>query len=319
MYCMSSITFADVEAAAQRIAPHAHRTPVLTSRSIDAMTGCRIAFKCENFQRVGAFKFRGACNAVWSLDDDAAARGVVTHSSGNHGAAVALAAKTRGIAAHVVVPEGSNAAKLAGIKAFGAQLYVCAPTLAARDEMAEQIARDTGAALIHPFTNPQVIAGQGTAARELLMDVPDLDTIVAPIGGGGLIGGTSIASRAIKPGIRLFGAEPEGASDAFESMRAGERRVCIEPNTISDGLRATIGEINFDLLREFNVDVLTVSDAETIAAMRLMWERLKIIVEPSSAVGLAAILRHRDRFAGSRVGVIVTGGNVDLDRLPWKT
>jgi threonine dehydratase len=314
---MSSITFADIEAAAQRIAPHAHRTPVLTSHSIDAMAGCRIAFKCENFQRVGAFKFRGACNAVWSLDDDVAARGVVTHSSGNHGAAVALAAKTRGIAAHVVVPEGSNAAKLAGIKAFGAHLYVCAPTLAARDEMAEQIARDIGATLIHPFTNPQVIAGQGTAARELLTDVPNLDAILAPVGGGGLIGGTSIASRAIKPDIRLFGAEPEGASDAFESLRAGERRIGIEPQTISDGLRATIGEINFELLREFDVDVLTVSDAETTAAMRLMWERLKIIVEPSSAVGLAAILRHRDRFAGSHVGVIVTGGNVDLDQLPW--
>ncbi|HEX4479965.1 MAG TPA: pyridoxal-phosphate dependent enzyme [Rudaea sp.] len=316
---MSSITFADVEAAAARIAPHAHRTPVLASHSIDDAAGCRIVFKCENFQRVGAFKFRGACNAVWSLDDAVAKRGVVTHSSGNHGAAVALAAKTRGIPAHVVVPGGSNAAKVAGIKVFGAKLYFCAPTLAARDEMAERIARETGATLIHPFTHPHVIAGQGTAARELLEEVPDLDAIVTPIGGGGLIGGTSIVARGIKPGIRLFGAEPEGASDAFESLRAGERRVDLEPKTISDGLRATIGAINFDLLREFGVEVVMASDAETVAAMRLMWERLKIIVEPSSAVALAAILRNRDRFAGLHVGVIVTGGNVDLDQLPWKT
>ncbi len=316
---MHLITFADVEAAAVRIAPHAHRTPVLTSHSIDDAAGCRIVFKCENFQRVGAFKFRGACNAVWSLNDDIAKRGVVTHSSGNHGAAVALAAKTRGIPAHVVVPEGSNAAKLAGITAFGAELYVCAPTLAARDEMAERIARETGATLIHPFTHPHVIAGQGTAARELLEDVPELDAIVTPIGGGGLIGGTAIAARGIKSHIRLFGAEPDGASDAFESQRAGERRVDIEPKTMCDGLRATIGPINFDLLREFGVEVLIASDAETIAAMRLMWERLKIVVEPSSAVALAAIMRNRDRFVGSHVGVIVTGGNVDLDRLPWKT
>ena len=316
---MTAITFADVEAAAARIAPFAQRTPVLQAHSIDETAGCRILFKCENFQRVGAFKFRGACNAVWSLGDEAAARGVVTHSSGNHGAAVALAAKTRGIAAHVVVPEGVNAAKLAGIRAYGANIYFCAPTLAARDEMAGRIARETGAAMIHPFTDPRVIAGQGTAARELLAEVPDLDVLVTPVGGGGLIGGTSIAARAIEPGIRLFAAEPEGAADAAESMRAGERRVDIEPHTISDGLRATIGAINFDLLREFGVEVLTVSDAETTAAMRLMWERLKIIVEPSSAVPLAAILRHRDRFAGARVGVVVTGGNVDLDDLPWKS
>jgi len=316
---MTPITYADVEAAAERIAPYAQRTPALASHSIDAAAGCRIVFKCENFQHVGAFKFRGACNAVWSLTDEVAQRGVVTHSSGNHGAAVALAARTRGIPAHVVVPEGSNPAKLAGIKAFGATLYVCGPTLADRDEMAADVARKTGATMVHPFTNPHVIAGQGTAARELLAEEPELDTLVTPIGGGGLIGGTSIAARAIKPDIRLFGAEPEGASDAFQSLRAGERRVDMTPQTISDGLRATIGAINFDLLRHYGVEVLTVTDAETTSAMRLMWERLKIVVEPSSAVGLAAILRNPDRFAGSRVGVIVTGGNVDLDHLPWQS
>jgi threonine dehydratase len=313
------ITFADIERAAVRIADFAHRTPVLSSSSIDAIAGCRIAFKCENFQRVGAFKFRGACNAVWSLTDEVARRGVVTHSSGNHGAAVALAARTRGIPAHVVIPEGSVAAKIAGIKAFGATIYVCAPTLAARDEMAERIARETGATLIHPFANPLVIAGQGTAARELLEDISDLDAIVAPIGGGGLIGGTAIAARAMRPGIRVFGAEPEGAADAYESLRRGTRDVNIVPHTICDGLRATIGEINFDLLRENDVTVLPASDDEIVAAMRLIWERMKIVVEPSSAVVLAAILRHRERFANQRVGVIVTGGNVDLDRLPWMT
>ena len=312
-----SITFADIERAAHRIADFAHRTPVMSSSSIDDSAGCKIAFKCENFQRVGAFKFRGACNAVWSLSDDVANRGVVTHSSGNHGAALALAARTRGIPAHVVIPEGAVAIKVANIKAFGATVHFCAPTLAARDEMADRIARDAGATLVHPFTDPRVIAGQGTAACELIHDEKNLDAIIAPIGGGGLIGGTAIAARAMRPDIRLFAAEPEGAADAYRSTRDGVRNVDIAPNTISDGLRATIGEINFDLLREHRVEVLTVSDAETIAAMRLMWERLKIIVEPSSAVPLAAVLRYRDRFAGSRVGLIVTGGNVDLDRLPW--
>jgi threonine dehydratase len=315
----AAITFADIELAARRIADFAHRTPVLSSSSIDDIAGCKIAFKCENFQRVGAFKFRGACNAVWSLSDDVAKRGVVTHSSGNHGAALALAARTRGIPAHVVIPEGAVAIKVSNIKAFGATVHVCAPTLAARDEMADRIARETGATLVHPFTDPRVIAGQGTAARELLDDVKNLDVIIAPVGGGGLIGGTAIAARAMRPDIQLFAGEPEGAADAYQSLRRGVRDVNIEPNTISDGLRATIGEINFDLLRENNVEVLPVSDAETIGAMRLMWERLKIVVEPSSAVPLAAILRHRDRFAGKRVGLIVTGGNVDLDHLPWIT
>ncbi|MEP6485373.1 MAG: pyridoxal-phosphate dependent enzyme [Rudaea sp.] len=312
-----AVTFSDIEKAAERIAPFAHRTPVLTASSIDDIAGCRIAFKCENLQRVGAFKFRGACNAVWALSDDVAARGVVTHSSGNHGAALALAARTRGIPAHVVVPEGAVAAKIAGIRAFGATVHVCAPTLAARDAMSERVARETGATLVHPFADPLVIAGQGTAARELLEEIPDLDVLIAPIGGGGLIGGTAIAARAMRPAIRLFAAEPEGAADAYESLLAGSRRTDIVPDTICDGLRAAIGVINFDLLREYSVEVLPVADGETVAAMRWMWERLKQIVEPSSAVALAAILRYRERFAGMRVGLIVTGGNVDLDHLPW--
>lgn len=312
-----SIAFADIEAAATRIAPHAHATPVLRSASIDALAGCALHFKCENFQRVGAFKFRGACNAVWALPDAVAVRGVVTHSSGNHGAALALAAQTRGIPAHVVVPQGAVAAKVAAIRAFGASVHECAPTLAARDALAARIERDSGATLIHPYTNEHVIAGQGTAALELLRACGDLDALIAPIGGGGLIGGCAIATRAVQPRTRLFAAEPEGAADAFESLRRGARVTDIMPDTICDGLRAGIGAINFELLRAHGVTVLTVSDAQTVAAMRLVFERLKIVIEASSAVALAAILRHREHFADRRVGAILTGGNVDLDRLPW--
>jgi len=316
-FMLPSVVYADIERAATRIAPYAQRTPVLHASSLDELAGCRLLFKCENLQRVGAFKFRGACNAVWSLSDEAAARGVVTHSSGNHGAALALAAKTRGIAAHVVVPQGAVAAKLTGIAAYGAALHTCAPTLAARDEMAAQIARETGATLVHPFTDARVIAGQGTAAREFIEEVRTLDVLIAPIGGGGLIGGSAIAAQALLPDIRLFAAEPEGAADAYESLQRGQRVTDIEPDTVCDGLRATVGEVNFRLLQEYAVEVLPVSDAETLAAMRLIWERLKIIVEPSSSIVLAAILRHREHFAGLRVGAILSGGNVDLGNLPW--
>ena len=296
----ATITPDDIERAAVRIAPYAHVTPVLRSASLDALAGCSLAFKCENFQRVGAFKFRGASNAVWSLSDEVAARGVVTHSSGNHGAALALAAKLRGVPAHVVVPEGAVAAKVAAIRAYGAIVHTCAPTLEARDAGTARLVRETGAALVHPFVDPAVIAGQGTAARELIREVGTLDALIAPIGGGGLMGGSAIAAKALAPQIQLFAAEPEGAADASESLRRGERVTDIVPDTVCDGLRAAIGPINFALLREYAVQVLLVSDDETIAAMRLVWERLKIVVEPSSAVALAAILRHRERFAGQR-------------------
>ena len=312
-----TVTFADIERAAERIAPHAHVTPVLNSRSLDELYGAQLLFKCENFQRVGAFKFRGACNAVWSLADEVAARGVVTHSSGNHGAALALAAQTRGIPAHVVVPEGAVATKVAAIARYGATVHVCAPTLEARDAMAAEIQRRTGASMIHPYTDELVIAGQGTAARELIREAGSLDALIAPIGGGGLIGGSSIATRALLPNAALYAGEPEGAAEAHASLDRGARVTELVPETISDGLRATLGEINFGLLRDNKVEVLLVDDAETIAAMRLVWERLKIVIEPSSAVPLAAILRHRARFGGRRVGIILSGGNVDLDKLPW--
>jgi len=312
-----TVTFADIERAAARIAAHAHVTPVLRSHSLDELAGCELHFKCENFQRVGAFKFRGACNAVWSLADDVAARGVVTHSSGNHGAALALAAQTRGIPAHVVVPQGAVATKVAAIARYGASVHECAPTLEARDAMAAQIQRDTGATLIHPYTDERVIAGQGTAARELIREVGTLDVVCAPIGGGGLIGGSAIAARAMLPDVELLAAEPEGAAEAHASLAHGARLTDRVPETIADGLRATLGAVNFELLRAYRVEVVLADDAAIVAAMRLIWERLKIVVEPSSAVTLAALLRIRERLAGKRVGVVLSGGNVDLDHLPW--
>lgn len=310
-------SFSDVLAAAARIAPYAHRTPVLRSRSLDELTGATLHFKCENLQRVGAFKFRGACNAVFALDQATAARGVVTHSSGNHGAALALAAKVRGIPAHVVVPEGAVASKLAAIEAYGAVIHRCAPTLAAREATAARVQADTGATLVHPYTDPFVIAGQGTATLELLAEAGPLDALVTPVGGGGLIGGSAIAAHGTRPGLAVFGAEPEGAADAYESLRRGQRVTDIVPDTICDGLRGTIGEENFAILRAEAVQVLRVSDAETVAAMRLAWGRLKQVIEPSCATVLAAVLRYPEHFAGKRVGLILSGGNVDLDALPW--
>ena len=307
--------FSDVLAAAARIAPHAHVTPVLHSRSLDTLTGAQLHFKCENFQRVGAFKFRGACNAVWSLDAAEAARGVLTHSSGNHGAALALAARTRGIAAQVVVPEGAVPAKLAAIRSYGASVHVCAPTMAARDAMAAQLALQTGARLVHPFTDPQVIAGQGTAALELLRQTGPLDLLLTPVGGGGLAAGTALVLAGVAAHTQQIAVEPEGAADTFESLQRGERVTDLVPDTICDGLRGTVGVINLALLRRHRVEVLLVSDAQTLAAMRLLWERLKILVEPSSATVFAAVLRYPERFAGRRVGLIISGGNADLDAL----
>lgn len=309
--------FAAIEAAAARIAPHAHRTPVLRSRTLDALAGAELYFKCENLQRAGAFKFRGACNAVWSLDDEAAARGVVTHSSGNHGAALALAARTRGVPAHVVVPEGAVRSKLEAIEAYGATLHRCAPTLAAREATAEAVRARTGANFVHPYTDPRVIAGQGTAALELLRDVGALDALVVPVGGGGLAGGSAIAAHALAPGLAMYGAEPAGAADAHESLRSGERVTALVPHTLCDGLRGLLGAVNLRLLQQHSVTVITCDDAATVAAMRLLWQRLKLVVEPSSAIVLAAVLAAPERFAGRRVGLLLSGGNVDLDALPW--
>jgi len=306
----------DVLAAAARIAAHACVTPVLRSRTLDALTGATVVFKAEHLQRSGAFKFRGACNAVWALTEAQARRGVVTHSSGNHGAALALAARTRGIACHVVVPEGAVAAKLANIGRHGATLWRCDASIAARETMCAQVQAETGATLVHPYTDPCVIAGQGTAALELLQASDGLDMMVVPVGGGGLAAGTRLALQVANPAVELLLAEPLGAADTARSLAAGERRIDFTPDTVCDGLRGTLGAPNFALLHGA-AEVITVADDATIAAMRLIWQVLKQVVEPSSAIALAAILAEPARFAGKRVGVVLSGGNVDLDALPW--
>lgn len=303
--------------AAARIAPHAILTPVLRSAALDAMVGAQLYFKCENLQRGGAFKFRGACNAVWSLTDEQAAHGVVTHSSGNHGNALAMAAATRGIAAHVVVPEGAVRAKLEAIEQAGAILHRCAPTIAAREAMAAEVQRATGANLVHPYADTRVMAGQGTLVLELLQQSSGLDAIITPVGGGGLSAGCSIAAHGIDPALAMYGAEPAGADDAAQSLARGARIDHFVPDTLCDGLRTLIGESNLDALREHRVEVITVSDEESIAAMRQLWQTLKLVVEVSSATVFAAVLKQRERFAGRRVGLVLTGGNVDIDALPW--
>ncbi len=309
---------AQVLAAAARIAPYATLTPVLHARALDALAGCRIAFKAEHLQRGGAFKFRGACNAVWSLDQADAPRGVVTHSSGNHGAALALAARGRGIPCHVVVPDGAVAAKLANIQRHGATLWRCEATQAAREATCAEVQAATGAMLVHPYADPAVIAGQGTAALELIGSEGPLDVVVVPVGGGGLAAGTALALAGALPGCDLVLAEPAGAADTARSLDAGRRQVDFVPDTVCDGLRGALGEPNFALLQAHAAQVVVVEDAATIAAMRLLWQVLKQTVEPSSAIALAAILAQPARFAGKRVGVILSGGNVDLDALPWR-
>jgi len=309
--------FEDILAAAARIAPYAHVTPVLQSSSINELVDAELFFKCENFQRAGAFKFRGACNAVWNLDEQAASNGVVTHSSGNHGAALALAAKTRHIPAYIVVPNGANPAKLKAIEQAGGKITFCDNTMKGRDDAADKIRQQTGAAMVHPYTNVDVIAGQGTAALECLQQTPTLDFMIAPVGGGGLISGTAIAVAGKSKTCRTIGAEPSGAADAYESLQANMRITDIVSNTICDGLRATVGEINLHIMQERRVEIFTVPDQDTIEAMRLIWERLKILVEPSCATVLAAIIKNKMQFTGKKIGLIITGGNVDLDSLPW--
>lgn len=315
----------DVLAAAARIAGHAHLTPVLRARTLDDAAGCTLHFKAEHLQRAGAFKFRGACNAVWSLDAEAARRGVITHSSGNHGAALALSAASRGISCHVVVPDGAVATKLAAIASYGAVLHRCAPTLAARETLCEQLRLQTDATLVHPYANADVIAGQGTAALELLQAAGPLDVLVVPVGGGGLAAGTALAIAQASPETRLILAEPRGADDTLRSLAAGARVNDLVPDTVCDGLRGLLGLPNFEILHRHRsadgtpVEVIAVDDAHTVAAMRRMAVHTKQVVEPSSAIALAAVLANRARFAGLRVGIVLSGGNVDPDRLPWQS
>ncbi len=309
---------AAIRAAHARIAPYVHRTPVFTCATLDEVVGARLFWKCENFQKVGAFKARGACNAVFSLAEAAAARGVVTHSSGNHGAALAYAAQRRGIPAFVVMPENAAKVKQANVARFGATIRLCAPTQAAREQACADVARETGATLIHPYDDVRVIAGQGTAAVELLDAIPDLDVVIAPIGGGGLLSGTAIAAAAMKPGITICGAEPKGADDAARGFISGKVEPLPHPATIADGLRATLSARTLHAIRSHVAAVGTAGEDEIVRAMRMTWERMKVIIEPSSAVPLACLLEGTLAVSGKRVGIIVSGGNVDLDRLPWQ-
>jgi threonine dehydratase len=309
---------AAIRAAHARIAPHVHRTPVLTCAAIDAEAGAALFFKCESFQRIGAFKARGACNAVFSLADDEATRGVVTHSSGNHGAALAYAARRRGIAAWVVMPDNAPKVKQENVRRFGATIRFCAPNVAARETACAEIQRETGATLIHPFDDARVIAGQGTAALELLEQAPGLDAIVAPCGGGGLLSGTAIAATGSRPGIAVYGAEPINAGDAAASFASGRVEPLPPTQTIADGLRTTLSPRTLGAIRAHVAAFGTCSEDAIVRAMRVTWERMKIVIEPSAAVPLACLIERSIDLAGRRVGVIVSGGNVDLDRLPWQ-
>lgn len=307
----------EINAAAARIAPWAHRTPVMTSRAIDEIAGCTLYFKCENLQKVGAFKFRGASNAVLSLSEEEAARGVATHSSGNHAQALALAARMRGIPSFIVMPSNAPAIKKAAVAGYGARIVECEPTLAARESTLDAVVRETGAAFVHPYNDRRVITGQATAAKELIEDVADLDILMTPVGGGGLLSGSALSAFHLSPGIAVIAAEPEGADDAARSFRAGYIIPSEHPRTIADGLLTSLGDRTFAIIRRHVRDIVTVSDDAIIRAMRLVWERMKIIIEPSAAVPLAAVLERRLESDGKRIGIILSGGNLDLDRLPW--
>jgi threonine dehydratase len=310
---MDEPTFADVVHARERIAPWAHRTPVLTSSSIDRLAGASVLFKAEPFQRTGSFKFRGATNAVLSLSGVERARGVVTHSSGNHAQALALAARLAGVHATIVMPEDALPAKRRATEGYGATVVPCAPTLAAREETAARVLRETGGTLVHPHDDTRVIAGQGTAAVELIEEAGPFDLLLAPVGGGGLLSGTAIAAAALLPSARVIGCEPAGADDAYRSLRSGVRVTEHAPRTVADGLRTTLGEIGFHVIRRLVSDIVLVSEEEILEAMRLVWERMKVVIEPSAAVAVAPLLNGSLSVGGRRVGVILSGGNVDLD------
>jgi len=306
-------------AAHERIQPHIHRTLVLTSERLNeaspAVAG--LFFKCENFQKIGAFKARGGTNAVFALNEPTARHGVATHSSGNHGAAVARAAKLRGIPAHIVMPSNSAKVKVRAVESYGAHIVFCEPTEAAREATCAEAINKTGATLIHSFENQHVMAGQGTAAVELLEDVPEIDLVMCPVGGGGLLAGTAVAAKSMRPKIKVIAVEPANADDAAQSFHAGRRLVTEKKFTIADGLRTNIGEPNFAIVQRYVDGIVAVSEEAIVASMRTIWETMKIIVEPSAAVPYAAILEGAVDIKGQRVGIILTGGNVDLDALPW--
>lgn len=308
------VSKAQIEQAHERIKPYIHRTPVLTCAAIDAIAGCYIFFKCENFQKVGAFKARGAMNAALSLTPEDLKKGFATHSSGNHAQAIARAAIILNTPSFIVMPRTAPLIKKKGVEGYGGKIFECEPTLEARETMLSQVIENTGATEIHPFNNYDVIAGQATAAKELIEEINGLDVIMAPVGGGGLLSGTALSAHYFSPGTIVIGAEPAGADDAYRSMKSGKIEAS-QANTVADGLLTNLCEKTFSIIREQVKEILTVSDEEIIAAMRLVWERMKIIVEPSCAVPLAALMKNKEKFAGKRIGIILSGGNVDLDKI----
>lgn len=307
----------DIRDAAERIKPYATRTAVLTSSYLDELTGAKLYFKCENFQKAGAFKFRGACNSVLKLSKDQRSKGVATHSSGNHGQALALAAKIQNIPAHIVVPATAAKVKIEAIKYYGGNMTFCAPTLEDREKTLNKVIAETGAIEVHPYDNWDTIEGQGTAALELLQEEPHLDVLITPVGGGGLIGGSAITSKEINPSIKVFGAEPEGADDAKRSLEAGKLIPSENPRTICDGLLTSLGEMNWKIIQDKVDNIFTVSDEEIVNAMKLIFERMKIIVEANCATVLAAVLKYPRDFQNKKVGLIITGGNINIHNLPF--
>jgi len=314
---MNLPSLSDIQSAHSRIKPFIHQTPVLTSQQLNRIFGCELFFKCENFQKVGAFKFRGATNAILSLNEDQKQRGVVTHSSGNHAAALSLAASMNGVKAFIVMPETAPEVKKNAVKGYGAEITFCKPTLQAREETAQKIIDRTGATLVHPYDNFNVICGQGTASLELLNEVPDLQIVAAPIGGGGLMSGTSTAIKSINDKIKVIGAEPLNASDARESFRTGRIIPSINPVTIADGLLTSLSELTFTIIRKNVDDIFTAREETIIECMLLVWERMKIVIEPSSATVLAIVKENPEFFRGKKTGLIISGGNVDFRKLPF--
>jgi threonine dehydratase len=312
-----AVRFEDIVQASQRISPYAHRTPIMTCEELNHRCDAELFFKCENFQKVGAFKFRGACNAVLSLTDEEAEKGVVTHSSGNHGQALALAARLRSIPAFIVIPENAPQIKKDAVLGYGADVTYCPPTLEARESYSQAIMEKTGAAMIHPYNDPRVIAGQGTAAMELIEDVPGFDIVLTPVGGGGLLSGTALAVKALSPDTRVIAGEPSGADDAYRSIKDGHILPSENPTTIADGLLTSLGSLTFPIIRELVDEIVLVDEPSIVSAMRLVWERMKIVIEPSSAVPLAVLLDKKIPIEGQKIGVILSGGNVDLGHLPF--
>jgi threonine dehydratase len=309
------ITKQHIEEAHERIKPFIHKTPVLTSKTLDQVSGARIFFKCENFQKIGAFKIRGGMNSVLSLPEEKRKKGIATHSSGNHAQAIAFAAREVGTKAFIVMPDNSPQVKVDAVKGYGAEIFFCEPNQQAREKLLQEVVGKTGAEFIHPYNNYDVITGQATCAKELIEEIPSLDLIITPVGGGGLLSGSLLSAHYFSPSTIVYAGEPEGAADAILSIRNGKIEKAPFVKTIADGLLTTLGDKTFAIISKYVKDILTVSDEEIIAAMRLVYERMKIVVEPSGVVPLAAVLKNRDIFSGKRVGVVFSGGNVELKKL----